>query len=120
VRAEPSSVESSLREPPLPITWSSTLVRTARASVTSPCCRATRHRRWKRNRREAGGALEGAQEDHPYAISGKEPFYRRFGFRREVEAGSAKQFVPGGATLEEVRYVRRMEAPRSRGVAVPI
>ena len=41
-------------------------------------------------------------------------FYRALGF--EIEAGSAQQFVLGGASLDEVRYVRRIEAPRSRVV----
>ena len=36
-------------------------------------------------------------------------FYRALGF--EVDADSAKQFVLGGALLDEVRYVRRIEAP---------
>jgi ribosomal protein S18 acetylase RimI-like enzyme len=35
-------------------------------------------------------------------------FYRSLGF--EVEAGSAKQFVLGGASLNEVHYVRRVGA----------
>jgi ribosomal protein S18 acetylase RimI-like enzyme len=35
-------------------------------------------------------------------------FYRSLGF--EVEAGSAKQFVLGGASLDEIRYVRRVDA----------
>lgn len=35
-------------------------------------------------------------------------FYRSLGF--EIEAGSAKQFVLGGASLNEIRYVRRLDA----------
>ena len=35
-------------------------------------------------------------------------FYRSLGF--EIEAGSEKQFELGGAVLDEVRYVRRIDA----------
>ncbi len=42
-------------------------------------------------------------------------FYHALGF--EVDASSAKQFVLGGASLDEVRYVRRIEAPRAPGGA---